>query len=364
MNLSLRISDKNTGELLSSRAYSEMKLKEEVEQLEYLKLVQGGCGTLTFNLKREPRRYWPDLKPGNVIRLYHADEIAWEGDIQSARRESAKDSSWRIGCVGPAAKMKVNGTYADLDLDLQAGETASTWFTDHMLADTYLGFSAGTIQTTDYELVTGRSFFPGKNYWDIADDLNTFNGWLWRVRPGGVFDWMARPTSAIYKVRLKDCEKSSLDTNREGLYNWVQYAWTGDGETYGYVTAEDTDSQETYGMRRYWDSVSGLCTEEEAQQVADTFISLHKDLKPSSALTTDIVRNMDGAILSPHDLVEGELVYISDLAPSSDEPNTWEVKEIKFEADRAQEGMVTLSPGEPTDTLAKVLAQIDARSMY
>jgi hypothetical protein len=223
---------------------------------------------------------------------------------------------------------------------------------------------------------TGLEFYPGKDFWYILDEIcryQLYDWWIERsLNPNGApsprLCFGPRQTAVSYYVLLGDCEQSSLDRNREDLWNWIQYGFTPTGSLYGYVTAEDATSQGVHGMRKTWDSVSYKISQTEAQALADTFIAPHKDLKPNSSLTTDIVKTAQ-LILVPYGAVEPRgVLNIPDLLPTEEtivsaqginEMQTWHINEVKL-----KNGMLDLAPGGLPTTLDVLLAKYDMRSRY
>jgi hypothetical protein len=320
-----------------------------------------GYMTASFVVVRDTRRYWEELEDTNRVVILHRDEV-WAGEIEGVSRG---EGSFRVECVGPSARLVNQGTTADLDLNLEAGEKGSDYITDHIVSDEDLGLVAGTIDTDDFAIVTGLDFFPGKSYRDILEEINTFNGW----RPqcwGWALDWKPLEKTALYYVRYEDCEPRELNRTREPVKNWCQWAYSTDGSVYGYVTSEDTESQELHGKRCYWGSVSGMCSEAEAQEIADVFIEENKDLKPTSSLTTDKVYDRYGGKVDPEDVKAGNVVMIENLLPTEEaisgdgvinEVSTWEIAEARY-----KDGKVSISPGDPLATVDVLLAQISNRS--
>jgi len=326
-----------------------------------------GYATCTFTVRRDPSMYWVDLEDSNRVVVLHKGSTVWEGDIEGVNRQIGTDEPHRVECVGPSAKLKIQGTDADYDLTLEAGEKLSPYIVDHITSDDDLPIEQGDISDKDFEITTGIEFFPGKSYEDAINAGNEYNGW----RPacwGWALDFKPRDETPKYYVHLEDCEQSELNRNRTEIYNWCQWAYTGDGSVYGYVTSEDTDSQERHGKRCYWGSVSGKCGETEAQEIADTFIAQHKDLRPSSSLTTDKVHDRYGGRIDPEEAKADGVIYVERLLSTEEtiagdgvtnETTTWEIAEVSY-----KDGKVTFSPGEPPDTVAVLLAQIENRSNY
>jgi len=326
-----------------------------------------GYATATFTVQRDPSAYWPDLVASNRIVILSGGLVVWEGDIEGVARQIGTDEPHRVECVGPSARLKTCGTHADYDLNLAPGQRLSEYILNHIVTDPALGLGEGDIADGDFAAVTGIEFFPGKSYEDIINEGNELNGW----RPaswGWRLDYKPLDTRIKYYVHMEDCERSELNRNRTELYNWCQWAFTGDGSIYGYVTAEDTESQERHGKRCYWGSVDGKCSEAEAQVIADTFIEQNARLRPSSSLTTDRVYNEMGGRIDPAEVRADGVVYVEQLLSAEEtleaggtinESTTWEVAEVSY-----RDGLVTLSPGEPPDTVAVLIAQIANRSNY
>lgn len=365
-NISLRICDKDTGREVSSRRYTGKSLKSELYGLKYTFVAPGGPGTLSFKLRRDPGQYWPDLDTDLVMEVYFEGELKWAGDIESIGRNIEKESEFSVDCLGWAAKLKLLGTSADHDYDLDPGEKLSEYLIDHMLADPDLGFMAGDISSDDYEITSGiNNIYPGKSWWNIITDGNKFSGFDWWVGPDKKFHLQPKSLVPDYFVRLSDCVKSNLDRDRDGILNWVQYEYSPDGDIKGYVVSEDKDSQAKHGKRCDWKSISWNCTEDEAQQIADIDISLHSKLKPSSSLTTDKIRNRGKVFISPFD-VEAGVLQIPDLLPGEEniyeaqainETSTWAVAELTVNVDDVN---VSLSPGGAATTLDTMLARLES----
>lgn len=322
-----------------------------------------GYLSCTFTLKRDSDMYWEDLEDSNIIRILSGD-TKWEGDIEGVARDKDTETTLKVECLGPQAKLKNMGTDADYDKDLEPGEKASTYIVDHVLTDPDVGLFAGTIDTNDFEIVTGCTFFPGKAYDQIFSQLMEYNQYRPSIWLDNKLNWKPRETTPTYYVNIADCEQSSLNRKRASITNWIQVAFSPDNSVYGYVVAFDQTSIDRHGKRVLYQSIRG--DETDANQVAAVALAQLKDLKPSSALTTDIIRDVYRAFVSPEDVESNKVLHIERLlsteetiqsAQSINESNTWEIAEVKYNKD----GRVTLSPGEEDDTLDVLLKQLDSR---
>lgn len=375
MNIDIQIWNKAGTRVLSTLTADANDSNNRYENLELTK-NRNGDATVTFDLKREPLSdYYEDLEDSNVVRAWIDGEFSWEGDIEGVERSVDTQSSFSVKCLGWSAKLKINGTEDDVAQNLAPGEAGSTYIKDHIVTDTDLGFDEGNIDTDDFEFVTGLEFYPGKDYWYILDEICKYQLYDWwverssdpRLPPTPRLCFGPRQTTVSYYVLLEDCDQSSLDRNRENLINWAQYGFTPTGSLYGYVTSEDSTSQTRHGVRKAWDSVSYKISQAEAQAIADTFIALHKDLKPNSALTTTIVHDVWKTLLPLGTLEPRAVLNIPDLLPTEEtiqgaqgvnEMQTWNINEIKL----SQDGKVSLSPGGLPTTLDVLLAGYDLRS--
>lgn len=337
---------------------------------------RNGDATLTFDLKRDHiSEYWEDLEDSNVVRVWEDGDFIWEGDIEGVERKVNTESTFNVQCLGWPAKLKFQGTDDDVDLNLGA-EEGSTYITDHIIGEGDPALTAGDIDTSDFTFTTGIDFYPGKDYWYILDEICKYQEYDWwversldpRLPPAPRLFFQPRETTVSYYVLLDDCEESTLNRNRENLWNWVQYGYTPDGSIYGYVTSEDTTSQGTHGLRQVWDSVSYMTSQTEAQAIADTFIALHKDLKPNSSLTTDTVRDIFKVRVPKGQIEPRKLLNIPDLlsteetiasAQGINEMQTWSISEAKLTNQK-----IELAPGDLPTTLDVMLAKYDYRSRY
>jgi len=320
-----------------------------------------GDGTLTFKLKRAPKIYYPDLADTNVVKLKHFSGRSWCGDIEGVVRDIEDESILTVACLGWPARMKQNGSEADVAFDC-VNEKASTYITDHILTDTKLGFTAGTIDTNDL-LFTYLDFMPGKCWWDIMDEFCRYQLYCWYVDNEKRLHFIPRPTAPAYQAFISDCDKSSLNRTREKVKNWAQVKYTSDGTTYDYKTAEDTASQALHGMRREYLEISGERSPTEAQGYVDTFIALKSKLKPSSSLTTDRVYDMQRNLVPFDEAQGGRIITLPDFL-SAEEANpqtinelcTWPLAEIRYKDNR-----LSLSPGDLPTTLDTILAGYELR---
>lgn len=335
-----------------------------------------GDATLTFDLKRDHiSEYWEDLEDSNLVRVWEDGDFIWEGDIEGVERKVDTKSTFNVQCLGWPAKLKLQGTDDDVTLNLGV-EKGSTYITDHIIGEGDPVLTAGDIDTSDFLFTTGIDFYPGKDFWYILDEICKYQLYDWwiersldpRLPPAPRLYFQPRETAVTYQVLLGDCEQSTLNRNREDLWNWIQYGFTPDGSIYGYVTAQDATSQAAHGLRQVWDSVSYPISQTEAQALADTFIALKKDLKPNSSITTDIVMNQQKVLVPPGQVEPRKVLLIPDLLPSEEtivsaqsinEMQTWSIDEVKLKG-----GKVDLSPGGLPTTLDVLLAKYDYRSRY
>jgi hypothetical protein len=319
-------------------------------EVEFTKNEHGDYAA-SFKLKREARAYFPDLADSNRVKIKVKSDRDWVGDIESVARDVSESSVYAVSCVGPQARLKQNGTTADRAFDLAPNEKASTYITDHIVADSYLGMTAGTLTDT-FQFITGYEWYPGRNWAEILDELCKYQLNRWYVDKDYRLHFVPRDTVPSYQVFMADCKQTHLDKARETVRNWVQVAYTPDGVTYGYVTAQDTVSQGLHGMRRAYEQLSNKGTPTEAQGWADTYIALKSKLKPSSSLPADIIYDANRAPVFPEEVEGGKILYIPDLL-SAEESNpqtinemcTWALAEVKW-----KDGYVSLSPGDqPTE---------------
>jgi hypothetical protein len=369
-NLQLVICDRVYEKPLSVKQYTGFDLRSEISGLTYSFNMPGGPGTLTFNISRNPREYWSDIEPSRALKLYYEGELKWAGDIDGVSRKISEKTQYAVSCVGWCGRLKTNGPDADHTYDLAVNEKLSTYIIAHILTDTELGFSTDTtyIDTNDFEIVSGIEVYPGKPWWDIVMEAIKYSGYDFWVDTDKRIHYQPKSSSVDYEIRLSDCKESDLDRNRDKLINWVQYAYTPDGAIYGYVTAEDTDSQAIHGIRRAWESASSTCTPAEAQQLADTYIALNGKLKPSSSVTTDIIRNAQKQLITPFDCEAGKVLQIPDLITQEESVSvynaineycTWQIAELTVNVD---EFMGAFSPGNLATRLDTMLAQLEVRS--
>jgi hypothetical protein len=324
------------------------------ESLDFSKNIHGD-GTCTFDVHREPlAQHWEDLNDSNVVKLLE-------------ERNVNKESHFNVQCTGWSAALKKNGSTADINFNLGA-ERGSTYITDHIVTDSKLGFTAGTLKVDDFLFTTGLEFYPGKCWWDILDEICKYQQCRWYVDRDKRLCFVAKNTTIAYHVLMEDCEESSLNRNRDEVDNWYQLGYTADGSTYGYVVSENTTSQALHGMRRKWDGVSYKVSQTEAQALADTYIAEHSLLKPSSSLTTDIITNALKVQINPLDVEPREILYIPDLlateetitgAAAINEICTWEICEIRW-----KDGRVAFSPGAQPTLLETMLAKYEARDRF
>ncbi len=367
LKVGIKIFDKAGTKLLGHFPYNKMVLADEMMGLESTTIPEG-YGTATFTVNRaRPFDYYRELEDSNILRINHGPLLVWEGDTEGVQRT---DEGLEVQCLGLVAKLRQLGPDADLTYNLDPGEKLSTYIVDHVLTDARLGLVAGNIETTDFAITTGIEVFPGKSWWDILDEGNAFNGWRFWVGPGGTLNYEPRRTAIDFLADLSKSTEKSLDRNRSGVCNWVQYAWTGDGSVYGYVTSEDTASQAIHGVRCRWETVPGKCTQAEAQQIADVDIALHSKLKPSSGITTDLVYTAKRQLVPVTCVPAGYVLRIPDLLSLAEtmadtdainEICTWEMAETTTKYDT---GTIKLSPGTQPTELDSVLARIDNRSRY
>ncbi len=374
MSLDIQIWNKGGTRCLSTLS-EDGEANYRHEDAEVTKNRQGDA-TLTFELHRDPvSEYWEDLEDSNLIRAYIDGEFRWEGDIEGVERTIDKESSFTVECLGWAAKMKLQGTDADVSLNLGA-ERGSTYITDHIVGQGDPVLTAGSIDTLDLLFTTGIEFYPGKDFWYILDEICKYQLYDWwversldpRLPPAPRICFEPRETAVSYQVLLGDCEQSSLNRNREDLWNWAQRGYTPDGSIYDYVTAQDTSSQAAHGLRMNWDSVSYKISQTEAQALADTFIALHKDLKPNSSITTDVVKDVHKVLVPKGDIEPRNVLLIPDLLPTEEtiisaqsinEMQTWSIDEVKI-----KNGVVDLAPGGLPTKLDVLLAKYDMRDQY
>jgi len=339
--------------------------------LEYIHNAQGGPLTATFKVRRvDPLAVQEDLADGNRIVIWANSVDVWWGDIESAERSIEDDAYFDVSCVGDSGRLKRLGTLADYDLDLTAGEKVSEWLVRVPLADADLGLGAGDIDGSDFEITTGLSFFPGKPYRECIDMGNEYNNYRLKVR-NGLLDWQPKESTPTYFVEVELADKSTLNRGRQGMVNFVQMAYTGDGSIYGYVTAQNDDSIAAHGPTMAWEQMPGLASEAEAQQAADLLVAEKGNLKPSSAITTDIVLDEYGVQIPNEEVEAGKVLYVRDLlsteeafaaAQGINDNCTWEVAEVKIRPE--DPCPVTLSPGDLPTELGVMFARIENRSRY
>jgi hypothetical protein len=335
-----------------------------------------GDATFTFDLKRDPvSDFWEDLEDSNVVKVFDGDDFCWEGDIEGVERKIEADSLFAVECLGWPAKLKIQGTDADVSSNLGV-EKGSTYITDHIVGEGDPVLTAGDIDTDDFLFSTGVEFYPGKDFWYILDEICKYQLYDWwiersldpRLPPAPRLCFGPRETAVSYQVLLGDCDESTLNRNREDLWNWIQYGYTPDGSLYAYVTSQNAASQSAHGLRMKWDSVSYAISQTEAQALADTFIALHKDLKPNSSISTDIVRDTRKLLVPRGQIEPRKVLLIPDLLPTEEtivsaqginEMQTWPINEVKMKG-----GKVSLAPGGLPTTLDVMLAKYDIRSRY
>lgn len=325
--------------------------------LEY-KSNRWGDLSCTFKLVRETTEYWEDLEDSNVVKVLFGEE-QWVGEILSVKRVTDQHNAYNVNCVGPSSKLKNMGSDWE-GADLDPSEKASSYIVAHILTDTELGLSEGTIDTNDYEIVSGLEFFPGKFYEEMFNRFLEYNDYRCYVR-GNKLYWVPRKTTPTYYVRMSECEKTDLDCTKEGIVNWVQVAYTVDGSVYAYVTALDQDSIDKHGKRMVYHSIYG--TEAEAEEVAARVLAVFANLRPSSALTTDKVYDEYGGLVDPEECKALEVLHVEELlsteetiegAQAINESNTWEIAECSY-----KDGRVTFSPGAEDNSLSVLLKQLE-----
>jgi hypothetical protein len=273
-----------------------------------------------------------------------------------------------VECVGTSNRLKNQGTHADYSFNLDAGERASAWFRAHLLSDPALGLYEGEVDDNDFEIVTGLDFFPGKSFEEIAGEMMQYNAYRAFVK-GNLFYWLPRKVVPTYYVNAADCEQSNFKRARVPIRNWVQVAYTPDGSVYGYVHpgnyagAKDDASIARHGKRVLYLAIRG--DESDARLVADVAIATLRGLRPSSSLTTDIIRDANGSPIDPAEVEPREVVHVEGLLSTEEtvmsasyvnESNTWEIAETKY-----SNAAVTMSPGEESETLDVLLKQLDSR---
>lgn len=335
---------------ITTLSTSKLDALETPYDLEFTKNEHGDY-TASFKLKREARAYFPDLADSNRVKIKVKSDRDWVGDIERVARDVDQSSVYAVSCVGPQARLKQNGTTATHTLDLAPNEKASTYITDHIVTDSYLGMTAGTLTDT-FQFITGYEWYPGRSWADILDEFCKYQLNRWYVDKDYRLHFVPRDTVPSYQVFMSDCKQTHLDKAREAVVNWVQVGFTPDGTIYGYVTTQDTVSQGLHGMRRAYEQLSNKGTQVEAQAWADTYIALHSKLKPSSSLPADLIYDANRSPVFPEEVEGGKVIVIPDLQ-SAEESNpqtinemcTWTLAEVKW-----KDGYVSLSPGDlPTE---------------
>jgi hypothetical protein len=355
----IEIWDKDETERLSLLTPDAEKPENAYSELEH-KSNEWGYLSCTFKLIRETSDYWEDLEDSNVVKVLKGNTVVWEGDIESVERLVTDQKSYTVQCVGGSSKLKNMGSdYNGADLD--PAEKASTYIVAHILTDSDLGLVAGNIDTNDYAITTGLEFFPGKAYEEMFNRFFEYNDYRGSVFEDGKLNYEPRKTSPTYYVRMNDCEETKLNRTRSEIKNWIQVAFTPDGSVYDYIVDFDQDSIDAHGKRCLYLSIYG--TQAEAENVASVALAALSKLKPSSALTTDIVRDQYGALLDPDECRSLEVLHVEQLltteetiasAQAINESNTWEVIECAH-----KDGRVTFSPGAEENTLSVLLKQLE-----
>lgn len=331
------------------------KPDNKYKDLDY-KSDKWGYSVCNFKLVRPAKYYFEDLEDSNIVKLDN-----WEGEIEGVSREG---NEFSIDCVGFSSRLRNMGTDYLID-SLDPLEKGSTYIVDHILTDEKLGLLSGEIDTKDHEILAGIDFSPGRKYEEIINQINEYNGYRATVLKERKLNYKPREAAPAYFVRMADCEeKRKINRTRRQIINWVQVAYSPDGDIFDYIIAEDTTSQDNHGKRCAYYSITG--DTDDAQQVADTVIAARKDLKASSALTTDIIS--DGSVLiDPAEVEACKVLCVEDFLateemqnlPAVNEYNTWELAEVSY-----SNGKVTLSPGEEDDRIDILLKRIGDKWVF
>lgn len=357
----IQIWDKTKTYLLSTLKEDHEDAELKSEDLDF-KNNLWGYFSCTFLVKRETGDYWEDLEDSNIVKVFNEEgSVCWYGDIEGAERIDDTEKKFQVECVGPAARVKNMGTQYD-GAGLDPGEKGSAYLVDHMLTDGDLGYIEGEIDTDDFEITTGLDFSPpGKSYEEIINNINEYNGYRPQVWEDCKFYWLPREIAPTYFVNKNECETSSVNRNRRGIINWCQVSHTVDGEIFDYVIAFDQDSIDKHGKRCKWYAIIG--TEAEAQKVADTVVTLFAQMKPSSALTTDLIYDVYDNLVDPGEVLSGKVLHVRSLLTAEEtiassqtinESNTWEIAEVAWKNRK-----ITLSPGTEDETIDVMLKQLE-----
>jgi hypothetical protein len=359
----IQVWDKAKTRLLQTLKENHDEAWLKIEDLEF-KNNKWGYSSCTFRIKRETQDYWEDLEDSNKVYVFNDyGKVCWYGDIEGVERVDDTEETYQVECVGPSARMKNMGTDHDSP-NLDPGEKASSYLVDHMLTDVDLGYTEGEIDTNDFEIISGLDFSPGKSYETIANQCNEYNGYNPAVWEDDKFYWLPKEITPTYSVNKKDCETSSVNRNRRGIVNWCQVSYTVDGEIFDYAIAFNQASIDKHGKRCLYLAITGV--EAEAQQVADTVIALFKNMKPSSALTTDLIYDASGNLVDPGEVKSGYVLYVKTLLTGGEtiassqavnESNTWEIAEVAWKDKKA-----TLSPGTEDETIDVMLKQLEMKN--
>lgn len=353
----------------------------EVENPEYTHISPGGYGTLTFDLKRDPKLRYIDIALMNIVRVYIPGRRrpVWEGEITNLPRRMSVNPADRgvsveaSGCVSWMRSRVVTAPFASGKI--------STWISSHMLGDLgYVWASGSPHPTGEFSFPEGIDVSQHRRYYELIEDANATMGWDWGVglMEGGKPQFYFEPYSQTpdYYVDYEDCE-SDMDYSVDGVENVIRYRYTdldeiehegwypNDGNPTHAVP--DADSVALYRRR----DGEFERTEPTSSTVINAMLAQQHDerkvLRPASSLTTSKVYGSDGLTVIPVEECEsGKVLFIRGLFPASltrdesmrvNELSTFRVVETKV---ISHEGIVEFAPASCASTLAEMLARVDA----
>ncbi len=349
--------------------YQYPNIDAEIEQLKYSSILYGGFATCSFNVPtRDPKLFYPDLQPANVVKIRHDGLIVWEGLIVAPGLDIAAESALAIQAAGFVYRLKRRWSTASFGASVKG----STWITNNLIADTDLGLTAATIQTGDYAFPNGLDLAPQAYYSDVLERVNAANGWHYGVWENRTFDFKAVSTSPDYYIDIEDCD-SQIVPALDAIENYLRVSYTTDGSTYKYfnwpATGPDATSAALYGRCDGTLAIPGKATLAQAQQIATVALNERKVMRPATAIVARRVLSSTGVEVPLEQVnARGKLVHIRGLYPGEltienaqaiNELSTFVV--VHAEPD-LEAGTVTLSPGTYGLQLDKRLARLEAKA--
>lgn len=346
------------------------------ENLSFETCMPGGPTVASFVLHRKVNIEWDDLKAFNYVLIGEAGFVFFEGYIDLVNRGVSPDA-FDIQCLGWSARLNQCGTTADITVVGGANDQAHDFINNVMFIDTDITdfMSAGEITITDhaYQATARFEFAPYTCYFDCLEQFNQTDNWDFGCEHDidsnkPKFYWRPKEEVVDWVVSTNDCDSITISPNAASLCNYVYVTYTQTGSINQTVTAEDTDSQATYGRTIYKHlDVPGTTLTVDAQAIADLYIEDHSELKVIAEFTCKRVFDIYGVEHHLGEVRAGDTVRVSDWNPIEElleadcitDISTFRIKATTYSHD---DYSLQVTPTEFVSQIEVTLARIEAEA--